>query len=68
MIGYGVLFVALNVYSIYVNTLGDANNSVVLIKYSMRGEEYTMMKRSTKRSIHFAISIVQCKWHLHYFS
>ena len=52
MIGYGVLFVALNVINIYGNTLGDANNDVVLVKYSVQGKSYTIMKRSTKRSIY----------------
>ena len=41
----------LNVYNIYGNTLGDDNNGVVLLKYNIQGEEYTIMKRSMKRSI-----------------
>ena len=47
----GILFVALNVYNIYANTLGDSNNGIVLVKYSIQGKSYTIMKRSTQRSI-----------------
>merc|ERR1712159_326673 len=47
----GILFVALNVYNVYANTLGDSNNGIVLVKYSIQGKSYTIMKRSTQRSI-----------------
>ena len=47
----GILFVVLNVYNIYANTLGDSNNGIVLVKYSIQGKSYTIMKRSTQRSI-----------------
>ena len=49
------IFVALNVYNIYDNTLGDNNNGVVLVKYSIEGKPYTIMKRSTKRSIYLQV-------------
>ena len=55
IIGFGILFVALNVYNIYANTLGDDNNGVVLVKYSIQGKEYTIMKRSTQRSIYLQV-------------
>ena len=51
MIGFGIIFIALNVYVVILNTLGDVNNGVVLLKYNIQGEEYTIMKRSMKRSI-----------------
>ena len=51
MIGFGIVFVALTVYEIYVNTLGDDNTGIVLVKYSIEGKSYTIMKRSTQRSI-----------------
>ena len=51
MIGLVLYFVALNVYNLYTRTIGDANNGVVLVRYNMQGNEYTIMKRSTQRSI-----------------
>ena len=55
IIGFGILFVALTVYNIYSNTLGDSNNGVVLVQYSIDGKPYTIMKRSTKRSIYLQV-------------
>ena len=55
IIGFGIIFVALNVYNIYSNTLGDSNNGVVLVQYSIEGKPYTIMKRSTKRSIYLQV-------------
>ena len=55
MIGFGIIFVALNVYNIYASTLGDDNNGIVLVKYSIEGKSYTIMKRSTKRSIYLQV-------------
>ena len=55
IIGFGIIFVALNVYNIYDNTLGDNSNGVVLVKYSIEGKSYTIMKLSTKRSIHLQV-------------
>ena len=55
IIGFGIVFVALNVYNIYVNTLGDDNTGIVLLQYSIEGKSYTIMKRSTKRSIYLQV-------------
>ena len=55
MIGFGIVFVALNVYNVYANTLGDDNTGIVLVKYSIQGKSYTIMKRSTKRSIYLQV-------------
>ena len=55
IICFGILFVALNVYQIYASTLGDDNNGVVLLKYNIQGVEYTIMKRSTQRSIYVQV-------------
>ena len=55
MIGFGIAFVALNVYNVYANTLGDENYGIVLVKYSIQGKSYTIMKRSTKRSIYLQV-------------
>merc|ERR1712159_322999 len=51
----GILFVALNVYNVYANTLGDSSNGIVLVKYSIQGKSYTIMKRSTQRSIYLQV-------------
>ena len=55
MIGFGIVFVALNVYTVYANTLGDANTGIVLVKYSIEGKSYTIMKRSTRLSIYLQV-------------
>ena len=47
----GCLFTLLNLYSIYGNTFGNWNKGVILFKYTIQGEENTVMKRSTQRSI-----------------
>ena len=55
IIGVGLTFVVLNLYNIYGSTLGDEGIGVVLLKYSVQGEEYRIMKRSTKRSIYLQV-------------
>ena len=47
----GVIFVFVNVYSIYTRIFGDADQGIVLLKYTIQGNDYTFMKRSVKRSI-----------------
>ena len=52
VIGIGILFVLLNVnnnLSSYFHRLGQG---VVLLEYTIQGNKYTFMKRSTKRSIY----------------
>jgi hypothetical protein len=41
----------LNIYNIYGNTFGNWNEGIVLFHYTIQGEEYTIMKRSTQRSL-----------------
>ena len=55
IIGVGLTFVVLNLYNFYGSTLGDEGIGVVLLKYSVQGEEYRIMKRSTKRSIYLQV-------------
>ena len=45
------VFVVLNIYNIYTITFEDYDNGVILVEYSIEGKEYTIMKRSTQRSI-----------------
>ena len=42
IIGFGISFVALNVYNIYQSTLGDSNTGIVLVKYSIQAKSYTI--------------------------
>ena len=55
LIGLGCLFIALNINNIYNDTFGDWNKGIVIISYTIQGEEYTIMKRSTQRSIFLQI-------------
>ena len=54
-IAVGLYFVLLNMHNIYDNIFGDANQGVVLFKYTIQGNEYTFMKRPVKRSIFIQI-------------
>eukprot|EP00944_MAST-04C_sp_MAST-4C-sp1_P015771 g15771.t1 len=47
----GILFIFVNIINIYNLIFGDWHNGVVLLDYSIQGNKYTIMKRSTKRSI-----------------
>ena len=55
VIGTGIMFVLLNVRNIYVNTFTDVNQGIILLKYTIQGNEHTFMKRSVKRSIYIQI-------------
>ena len=55
VIAIGSTFAFFNLYNIYTRTFGGADQGVVLLKYTMHGNEYTFMKRSTKRSIYIQI-------------
>ena len=59
MICLGIIFIALNVYEL-LNTLGDDNNGIVLLKYNIQGK-YTIMKRSMKRSIYLQVLLFSVK-------
>ena len=48
----GSLSTILNIYNIYGNTFGNSNKGIVLLNYTIQGEEYTIMKRSIQRSIY----------------
>ena len=57
LIVVGILFVLVNVFNIYNNIFGDANQGIDLFKYAIQGNEYTFMKRSVKRSIFMQIML-----------
>ena len=53
----GILFILMNINDIYGNTFGGANQGIVLLEYTIQGNEYTIMKRSVKRSIFIQIML-----------
>ena len=57
MMAVGTLFVLINIYNIYDLTFGDGDQGVVLFNYTIQGNEYTIMKRSTQRSIFVQIML-----------
>ena len=40
IVGVGILFVVLNFYNLYENTLGSWDNGTVLLKYYVQGNVY----------------------------
>ena len=55
MLTVGFLFVALNLYELYMRTFTDYDVGVVLVEYSIQGNVYKFMRRATKRSIYFQV-------------
>ena len=53
----GVLFALIHVFNVYNLIFGDWDQGVVLLKYSIQGNKYTFMKRSTRRSIYIQIML-----------
>ena len=51
LIFLGAIFVFLHVRNLYTTTLGDADYGIILFKYKIGDNEYTIMKQSTVRSI-----------------
>ena len=52
-----VLFALIHVFNVYNLIFGDWDQGVVLLKYAIQGNEYTFMKRSTRRSIYIQIML-----------
>ena len=61
LIGTGFLFVSLNCYHLYRLTLADASIGVVLFEYTVYGKGYTIMRRSTQRSIFLQVLLFSVK-------
>ena len=47
----GILFVLVTINNIYQTIFSDASRSIILFKYTVRGNEYTFMKQSTQRAM-----------------
>ena len=57
----GTFFVVINLYNLYEDTLGDAHVGTVIFKYSLQGNDYTIMKRSAKRNIYSSTLLFSVK-------
>ena len=55
----------MNINNIYNLTFGDWDQGVVLLEYTIQGNEYTFMKRSVKRSIFIQIMLFSLKRYLY---
>ena len=55
ILSFGFLFVALNLFNVYYHTFGTWSKGIVLLSYTIENENYTIMKRATKRSIFLQI-------------
>ena len=53
----GIIFIFVTVRNIYMNTLTDINQGIVLFDYSIQGNKYNFMKRSTQRAIFLEIML-----------
>ena len=53
----GLTFVLSNINNIYQQIFTDWDQGVVLFKYTIQENEYTVMKRSTKLSIYIQIML-----------
>ena len=51
----GTLATVLNIYNIYGYTFGNWHEGAILLNYTIQGEEYSIMMRSTRRSIFIQI-------------
>ena len=52
-----IIFVLLNMHDIYNLTFGDWDQGAILLKYAIQENEYTLMKRSTKRSMFIQVML-----------
>lgn len=61
VIAIGFIFISLNTHNIYNLIFGDWGYGVVLFKYSIQGNEYNFMKRSSKRYIFIQVMLFGVK-------
>ena len=52
VIAFGFGFFAISIFNLYGNTFGNWNVGVVLAQYTIDGQSYTIMERSTQRAIY----------------
>ena len=61
LLGVGALVVILGTYNVYGTTFGNWDKGVVLLQYAIGDRKYTIMKRSTQRSIHLQILLFSAR-------
>ena len=57
VIAIGIIFVLANIHNVYNLIFGNWSQGVILFKYTIQGNKYTFMKRSTQRSIFIQIML-----------
>ena len=55
VLAVGTIFILVNINNIYHHILGNVDYGIVLLKYSIQGREYVLMKRSTKLLIYIQV-------------
>ena len=55
VIAIGIIFVLANIHNVYNLIFGNWSQGVILFKYTIQENDYTFMKRSTKRSIYLQV-------------
>ena len=55
VIAIGIIFVLANIHNVYNLIFGNWSQGVILFKYTIQENDYTFMKRSTKRSIYIQV-------------
>eukprot|EP00943_MAST-04B_sp_MAST-4B-sp1_P000853 g853.t1 len=55
VVGLSLGFILITCLNVYQNTLGVANNGIKILTYTINGEELTIWKRDTQRSIFFQV-------------
>ena len=61
LLGVGALVVILGMYNVYGTTFGNWDQGIVLLQYAIGDRKYTIMKRSTQRSIHLQILLFSAR-------
>ena len=61
LLGVGALVVILGTYNVYGTTFSNWDKGVVLLQYAIGDRKYTIMKRSTQRSIHLQILLFSAR-------
>ncbi len=58
VIAFGFGFFAISIFNLYGNTFGNWNVGVVFAQYTIDGQSYTIMERSTQRTIYLQTLLV----------
>ena len=61
----GIIFIFVTVRNIYINTLTDINQGIVLFDYSIQGNKYNFMKQVYPTIYIFTDHVIQYERHLY---